>query len=351
MSANAPILQLILEKLTTIEKDVAELKKDVAELKKDVAQLKTSVSVLQQYNQNSAKIQEQEFTNQLKTHLIEKHKDAIIQTVVFGNFYKVNSNDPLTDLDGCILANVPLHTFKKNGKNIRIDRSCFYILEAKHAITKALLDKKIKQFVHIINAIQYVKSAGYNPAKKTMFDKMVDLHKLKQLPENICFLMSTEKIAPDALQILIRITTGSLTEEIYNDLLFENVYNHDLIKDIINDESVDAYVKESLQKIKSITDVYAIVNPIAPNKSEKKSQHDLYKKKETILPYRHRILNLMTPYEEYVRIIDILIGKLGFISKTEIQLPEDVMRDGFNSKNRLLTASQQNYIKSRNDFN
>ncbi|MEX2462111.1 MAG: hypothetical protein WD469_12600 [Paenibacillaceae bacterium] len=40
------ILELLLQKVTTIEKDVAELKTDVAELKTDVAELKIVVTKL-----------------------------------------------------------------------------------------------------------------------------------------------------------------------------------------------------------------------------------------------------------------------------------------------------------------
>jgi hypothetical protein len=352
MSTNAPVLQLILAKLANIEQDISGMKQDISGMKQDISGMKqdisglrTAVTELQNYNQNAARIQEREFTNQLKSYLLEKYPGAAIRTRIFGIFYKKHSNDPLTDIDGCVLLWEPPFVMKQNGKNVQINASCMYIIEAKHAITKALLDKKINQFVYIMNAITYIKSAKYKPGR-SKFDEMVDVQKIKELPESICFLMSTEKITPDALQILLQIATGSLTRESYNELLFEYAYNHKLMKDILDDESVDRYVKDSITGMKSLQDMYRIVQPEAPGVSEKKSQQLLYKKKSTILPYTAKLLQLLTPYDEYVGAVGHLKGNLGFISKNEIQFPEDLMRNGFRSVNRLLTASQTNYVKS-----
>ncbi len=335
MSANAPILKLILEKLTVLESDMSgvkadiqELKSDVKELKADVYTLKTVTNRIQNNIKNESDIQEHLCTNQLKSYLMDRFKGDIITTVLFGNFYTPDSNQELTDIDGCVIQKTLPMTVKKNGANVVVDKSCVYFIEAKHSITKPILEKKLNQFVVILQTMQDIHSHKNYSKSSTAFRNMVELHHLQDYPEDVCFLLSSDKMSPDAIKLVTCITTGILTEDVYNDLLFEYIYNHPYVKDIIADKNPSQQVKEAISKVKSVNDIQALVlEPFMKN-------------------YKMRFEGLMMPYSNYTSLVSLLQGKLGFISKSEIQLPEDIVKYGFNSKNILLTNSQRNYVKS-----
>jgi hypothetical protein len=328
MSANAPILKLILEKLTVLESDMSGVKADIQELKSDVKELKIVTNHIQSNIKNESDIQEYLCTNQLKSYLMDRFKGDIITTVLFGNFYTPYSPQELTDIDGCVIQKTLPMTVKKNGTSIIIDKSCVYFIEAKHSITKPILEKKLNQFVVILQTMQDIHSLKNYSKASTAFRNMVELHSLQDYPEDVCFLLSSDKMSPDAIKLVTCITTGTLTEDVYNDLLFEYIYNHPFVKDVISDKKPSQQVKEAIQKVKSIKDIQALVlEPFMKN-------------------YKMRFEVMLIPYSNYTNAVSLLQGKLGFISKSEIQLPEDIVKHGFNSKNVLLTNSQRNYVKS-----
>jgi hypothetical protein len=342
MSANAPVLKLILEKLSVIESDISVLKTDVSDLKKDmsgvkadikelksdVQNLKIVVNRIQSNVKNESDIQEYMYTNQLKSYLTDRFKGDIITTVLFGNFYIANSNQELTDIDGCVIQKTIPMTVKRNGANVVIDKSCVYYIEAKHSITKPILEKKLNQFVVILQTMNGIHSHANYSKSSTSFRNMIAMHSLEDYPEDICFLLSSDKMSPDVIKLVTCITTGSLTEDVYNDLLFEYIYNHAFVKDIITDKRASQQVKEAIGKIKSLNDIQLLIlEPFMKN-------------------YKLRFQEFLIPYDNYINAVTHLQGKLGFISKSEIQLPEDIIKYGFNSKNLLLTNSQRNYVKS-----
>jgi uncharacterized protein YoxC len=363
MSTNAPILKLILEKLSVIESDVSELKKDMSGVKADIKELKTDVQTLktdvqtlktdvqtlktdvqilktdvhnlkqvvnriQSNIKNESDIQEYMYSNQLKSYLMDRFKGDIITTVLFGNFYIPNATQELTDIDGCVIQKTLPMTVKRNGLNVVVDKSCVYFIEAKHSMTKPILEKKLNQFVVILQTMNGIYSRKNYSKSSTSFRNMIVLHSLEDYPQEIHFLLSSDKMSPDVIKLVTCITSGSLTEDVYNDLLFEYIYNHPYVKDIINDKKPSQQVKEAIGKIKSLNDIQTLISePFMKN-------------------YKLRFEELLVPYDNYKNVATHLQGKLGFISKSEIQLPEDIVKYGFNSKNILLTNSQRNYVKS-----
>lgn len=340
MSANAPILKLILERLDSIDSRLTKVESRLIKVEDTVVKL-------QEYVHNESYIQERKFTTSLQKYISLRFKGAFIKVVNFGKFFLPYDNNPLTDIDGCVLAQIEPMKFKKDGKNITIDMSRTYFIEAKHAVTKTILDKKLKQFVKIIHTIRDVQDGRYIPRRKQfLFDQMIRTHSVDAFPRNIVFLMSTEKMAPDALDMIVAITSGTFSEKQYNDLLFRYISTHPLMNDINEDSSVHEYVKIMLAKASSIADIQTLLHPTSMP-SAKKSQPQLHDKTMTLQPYKENILSLMIPFDSYMEIVNELKGKIGFISHDWIQLPEDVIKHGFNSRNALMNLTH-NDVKPYN---
>jgi len=213
MSANGPILVQILDRLNSIDTRLSSLETRVGKLE-------DSVAVLHNYIGNQSKVQEEQYTIQLKTYLLNMFSNSSINILNFGNFYEPYTNEPLTDIDGCVILRSLMPTAKitKNNKNIILDNSRVFFIEAKHAITKARLDKKLKQFVRIMSLIHAVQNDTYIPAdnKLYMFDNMITIHDIKKFPASFAFIFSTKKMSPDAMKIAIAINNNTLTKKLYD---------------------------------------------------------------------------------------------------------------------------------------
>ena len=197
MSANAPILQKILDRLDSIDSRLTKVETRLTVVEHEVVKLRS-------YVQNESYIQERKFTSFLKKYLLQQFKLGVAQVIPFGQFFVPYDNNPLTDIDGCVILHVPPMNFKRNGKNVTVDASRTFFIEAKHAITKTILDKKLRQFVKIMESIGIVQDNAYVPRKKeSEFDKMIRTHEVNKFPRNIVFLLSTDKLAPDALEIIL----------------------------------------------------------------------------------------------------------------------------------------------------
>ncbi len=352
-SPNAPFFILILNKLTAIEGDIKELKDDVKVLKSDVA-------VLKNYNKIQSIIQEKQNAALLKKYLNRIDNYAKTKIIPFGQFYLPYNNNPLTDIDGCVIhKKVPIQvrSFVKNkdnninnningnnsikdNKSIKyniLDNSRVFFIESKHSMSKQLLDKKLGQFIQILKVINDVQMGTYLPKeKKYKFDDMIAIHNIKEFPSNISFLLSSDNMSPEAVQLAIAISRGTLNEDIYSDILFDYIITHPILKDIENDSNVDRTIVKLLINIKTLDEYNQFLRDSKPPKDETSKERSIYKKKETLQPYMDRLLSLVVPYSYYSDSIDLLKGKIGFIEHDIIHLPEVVLANGFNTRNTIL---------------
>lgn len=321
-------------RLTNVEDRLTKVENDIYILKQDVNILKQDVKVLKDYNANESSIKEQRDAQALKSYLLDHNHGANITIIKFGNFYKPYDNNPLTDIDGCVIfRNIPVKTKYINGKNVILDNSCVYLIESKHGITKTILDKKLKQFAIILDLIHKVQTDKYIPRKKKFkFDQMIDTNNIKQWPANIKILFSTDKMTPTVIKLITAITTDTLTDELYTNIIFDTIMTHSIMRDIHNSANVDNYVKKLLNMCNNLEDLFKIMYPMNPIP-------DLNEKQMTIMEFVPQLESLLVPKSIYSEIIPILKGKLGFINNDDIQLPESLTSHGFNSKNKLLNLT------------
>ncbi len=329
-------LDIIDTRLTNVETRLTHVETRLTNVENDIKVLKEDVKVLKDYNANESAIKEQRDSAALKSFLSETNHTATINMIKFGSFYKPYDNNPLTDIDGCvILKSIPAQSINPNGKKIILDASRVYLIESKHGITNAILYKKLQQFVIILDLISKVQNNDYTARKKLYkFDTMITIHNIKQWPKNIQFLFSTDKMTPTAIRLATAITTDTLTKDLYDSILLDNIKAHPIMEEIQNSETVHDYVKMRLNTFTSLTELVEIILPI-----KSRNAGALYEKQITIMPFTPRIKSLLISIDNYKHIIKILKGKIGFINHNDIQLPESVIADGFNSKNRLLNMA------------
>ncbi len=264
MSVNTPILQQILSELvglrqdvTELKTDVAVLKTDVAVLKKDVAVLKTDVAVLKkdvavlkkdvaklkedhsklrfefnefrdnvlQYTKSQTLIQEKTDTLHIYELLRSNLPTLNIEIHSFGNFYRQNDKQWITDIDGCITIdsfprkpNTSQYTrnnslqFKQNHY-----RNEIMFLESKTQLDKGLLDKKLRQFAEIYTIVSNI--TKYNTGVDE-FMSMITTSPLNKQPTRIYFMLVAEDMAISMRQLIHHINNATLTEKIYKDLVY-----------------------------------------------------------------------------------------------------------------------------------
>lgn len=337
-SPHAPFFILLLNKLTGIEGDIRELKSDVL--------------VLKNYNKVQSVIQEKQNAVLLKKYLNRTVGFSKNRIISFGKFYVPYNNNPLTDIDGCVIhTKVPIQiprSFIKNKndenisntKNVKynvLDNSRVFFIESKHSMSKQLLDKKLGQFVQILTSINNVQRGNYAPRnKKYKFDDMIAIHNIKEFPSNISFLLSSNNMSPEAVQLAVAISRGVLDENTYSGILFDYIITHPILKDIQNDNNVDRTIVKTLINVKTLDEFSNFIKDAEPPKDASPKERSIYKKKETLQPYMERLLSLLVPYESYYDSIALLKGKIGFIEHDVIHLPEVILTHGFNTRNMIL---------------
>jgi uncharacterized protein YdcH (DUF465 family) len=327
-------------RLTNVETRLTNVETRLTNVENEIVKMKDDIKVLKDYNANESIIKEQRDSAALKKCLSETNHNATINMIKFGKFYEPYDNNPLTDIDGCVIVrSIPVHTINQNGEKIILDPSCVYLIESKHAITKTILDKKLQQFIIILELISKVQNNEYIPRKKKYkFDTTIATHNIKQWPKNIHFLFSTDKMTPTAIRLATAITTGTLSKNVYDNILFDNIKAHPIIQEIQNSETVNNYVKRRLNEFTSLDELVEIITPVRPVTATPKKL-ELYNKQITIMPFSARIKSLLVSINNYNDIVKVLNGKIGFINNNDIQLPESVIANGFNSTNRLLNMA------------
>jgi len=340
-----PTFTTIFNKLDRIEVRLTNVETRLTNVENDIAIMKKDIKNLKDYNKNESAIREQKDSHALKQYLSDMNHSATINMVKFGNFYIPFNNEPLTDIDGCVIfKTIPVPSINRNGKKIFLDNSCVYLIESKHGITNAILNKKLKQFITILDLISKVQNNKYIKKSKTYnFDTMIETYNIKEWPTHIKFLLASDKMTPTVIKLVTAITTDTLTDELYNALLFDNIKTHPIMQEIQNSEIVHDYVKKQLNICNSLIELEAIIYPAEPVKNTP-SQLDFYDKRKTILPFTPHIESLLVPIDEYKTMTNVLKGKIGFINNDDIQLPESVISNGFNSKNRLLNMAANSSI-------
>ena len=134
-------------------------------------------------------------------------------------------------------------------------------------------------------------------------------------------------MAPDAMKLITSITCGQLTEQMYDDLLFDYIFHHKIMNDVLRDKMIPDSIKVQIKSMRTLDDIRTLLEYTS------------------LINHKKNIESLLVPYTDYTPFLQ-LKGCLGFISSIEIQLPDDLISKGFNSKNNLLNLSQNKYVKS-----
>ena len=361
-SPNAPILAKILEaingitvRLDTIEHNTAVrfdrletrmtgLETRMTGLERRVDNLANTVDTLIKYNRNEARTQEVILTNRVKESLEEDeytYPTHTIRSFPFGNFFIPSSNNAFTDIDGCLLIKSNSHGNNLSGALKNSVKDAVYIIEVKHGFTKALIDYKLKQFCTILSVFNDIRNEKLVPSNppRTQFDTMVTNFTLANFLENIQFVFASDYIDPDLAEFISAINAGTINEEMYNTYLMRQLYSHLLINDILNDKDVNGQIKsifrDGLAPIRDIYDLFTIKD-LSTVKNKAKLAYE--RKKNSIAPYKERILNLLPPFNTVKGCYETLKGRLsmfydGVYMKKTLMRNASLFNGNENSKN------------------
>lgn len=326
-SPNTPILHKILERLDKIDNRLDKLEVRVGTLEK-------TVNNIQSYIKNESDIQENRLTLHMKELLHGIYNTANIQSSLLKEFYTPSSNKILTDLDGCLIVKShsgPVRVRNSRtgmNRNIMFDR--VYIIEAKHGLTKSLIDKKLEQFCIILDTFQKIHTGVYTPKNipDTKFDNMVLSYDLQDFPEDIYFMFASDDLSEDLRNFLILVNNGDVTESKYNEYQMKNLKSHLIISDILNDTSVGGIMKSQLNDAKTIEDIYALfTTPKKSSNSTNKYLTIVEEHRHTIMPYKSRLLSLLVPYSSVSSCYSTLKGKIGFRWINQVMWPDNTITE------------------------
>lgn len=299
-STNTPLLLEILSQL-----------KDV---KSDIASIRT-------YIHNESKIQEKTTTYQIRDILNKRYGHATHTSVgTLRDVYLPDSNQTFTDIDGCLLTQSrvgPVIIKNNNGRNINVTSNDerTYFIEAKHGLTKSIIDGKLLQFCKLLDLFQKLHNGTLRAPSTpvTRFDEMVHNHGLVSYPKRIIFIFASDSIDAEHEAYIHSINAGTLTEELYNSVLVSLFKNHKTYDEILEDRDIGRLIKAELRDALTFDALRAALTLAAVPTTRR--QGALEKQKQALLEkYAERISALLVPYSAMTACFSMLKGHLATYS-------------------------------------
>lgn len=301
-------------RMTGLETRMSGVESRLSTVERKITSLESGVASLTSYKNNETRAQEIIFTNRLKEALEEDeymYPTYTIRVLPFGNFYTPASNSPLTDIDGCLF--IKGNQCDTNNVLKHLMNDAVYFIESKHGFTKTLVDYKLKQFCTILTILNDIRTKKLvpNTPPKTHFDTMVTNYNLTRFPADIRFVFASDYIDPDLTEFILAINSGSINEEVYNTYLMRQFYSHPFINDVLNDNNVKSMCKSIFREgVAPITDIYNLFVVKDPSAIKNKADAAYEKAKQSIMPYKERILNLLPPFNTVKQYYQMLRGRL-----------------------------------------
>jgi len=331
-SPNTPILLKILDRLDKLETSVDILNKSVNTLNKSFHILDESFHTLDEsfhtldesfhaYTKRESDIQEYHTTRSVKRLLQEQFPFAKIHISPLKNFYIPTSIEIYTDIDGCIILESPPVLVKNTkGASKELIQKQVYIIEAKHGLTKTMIDKKLKQFCTMYDILKGIQTGLVliPDPPVTRFDNMVISYNLHEFPEDVHFVFASDDITEEDYLFLSSIANGTLTESLYNSYLMKYLKSHKIITDILDDIDVNKLIKNIVKNATSINEIYSLFVKTELPRNASKFSKAVESQKDSVAKYKDSILNLLIPFSNMNPCYESLKGRLKVYSSYEL---------------------------------
>ena len=318
-SPNAPILQQILQKVNTIDNRLFNVESNVSTI---ISNLTTLDKKFNTYVKNESDIQEDLITRNIQSLFSETRGiTAVYHRLPLKVFYIPTMNTPFTDFDGCIIQEFnPISIKNKNGKKDLEERKA-YIIEAKHGLTKTIIDYKLKQFCTILDIFEGIHnhSIPIRNVDESPFDNMVHSYNLVIFPETIYFIFGSDDIPKEQEELLNRINLGTIDEDWYNEYIIKNLKSHNIVSQILDNRHVSINIKEAFKHANTLNDIrnLFIQNTLSENATNR--QRLLEREKLSIKQYTSGVLNLLESFEDVSACYKKLKGRLGLYQFNELK--------------------------------
>jgi hypothetical protein len=338
VSPNAPILNKILDELKSINTRLTKLEDHVSKIDERVSKLDEYVSIFSNrvygYIQKESDIQEKQSTELIRRNLALKYNIKNISLHSLRNFYIHGSDKIYTDLDGCIIKRIT-ETWNTNTNHIKraAENSRAYIIEAKHGLTKQLVDGKLLQFCKILETFEYIRThkEEITDTKASQFDNMVISYDLFNFPENILFIFASDDITDDLYNYIVSINEGELLQEKYDDYIIKSFKEDDIIREILDNKTIPIMIKNKIKFTSTPSDISSLFTPASLPTSARPVDVALEKYKQLLQPYTETAHNLLSSYTSNATCYAMLKGKLGIYRTGTYYWDEDMFPSAHNT--------------------
>lgn len=313
-SPNTPILNKILDELKSMNTRLTKLEDHVSILSNRVYG----------YIQKESDIQEKQSTELIRRNLALKYHIKNISLHSLRNFYIRGSDKVYTDLDGCIIKRITetwMNPIKKAAENSRA-----YIIEAKHGLTKQLVDGKLLQFCKILESFEYIRAhkEEITDTKASQFDNMVISYDLFNFPENILFIFASDDITDDVYNYIVSINEGELVRENYDKYIVKSFKEDDIIRQILDNKTIPIMIKNKIKFASTPSDISSLFTLATLPTSARPVDIALEKYKQLLQPYAETAHKLLSSYTLNADCYAMLKGKLGIYRTGAFYWDEDM---------------------------
>ena len=341
-SPNAPILKEILNRLdsidtrltnvetrlTNVETRLTNVEIRLTKLETRFTKLETRFTTFEKkvngYIKNESDIQELNTTQHIKVELESNFPVSLFEIIPFQYFFIPTSRDHITDIDGCIIRRTaPVKTTNAAGRNYNLPSGTAYIIEAKHSLTKQQIDKKLIQFCLILQTINDIHASRIivRDPPTSSFDIMAAMLEVYNFPSDILFIFASDDINESLTRFIQDINKGDMTEEVYNQHLFNSIKESSLISTIILDPTVRKIIKHMIHQSRTLNELIGIFTQKTVDTSSSKKEQSFELQKDTLKPYQTDFFSMIVPYSTVESCYKLLKGKLGIFRMNELTHP------------------------------
>jgi hypothetical protein len=278
-SSNGPILELILQKLVGIEKDVSGVKWEIEKINK-------RLNSIDSYIKTQSDIQESIDAQKFITICNSNYPSMSPRIFPLKLFYNPD-NTLLTDIDGCVVT----------GSG---DTASAYIIESKHAITHEEIRNKIRQFCKIEQIVNNIHPIIDESIPKTKYNEMIKT--LNDLPKRIYLIFSSDAMDDETRNYILNINSGKT--KIDERSMVDSFKSSDLYKSLMNSSDIKDWVKINLRNITHMDKLINLINNKHSGLESFKSEIMAHKNSEDVC-------------------VSSLSGKIGIMHLGSITWPEN----------------------------
>jgi hypothetical protein len=283
-------------------------------------------------------MQENQTTEIIRQNLTQKYHYNNISIHPLRDFYVHGSDKLFTDIDGCIIKRITdTWATNTNREKRAAENSRAYIIEAKHGLTKQMIDNKLMQFCKILETFEYIRThrSEITDTKTSQFDNMVLSYDLFNFPENILFIFASDDITDDVYNYIVSINEGKIIQDRYDEYIVKSFKEDEIIREILNNNTIPLMIKNKIKFAKSPSEISSLFTPITLSSSASPVDIALEKYKINLQPYAEKALALLVSYASVADCYAMLKGLLGIYRANTYYWDEDIISPGLNTIQHL----------------